>query len=326
MTRLPDLVVKAFSRDQYKALANLIAANARDRWPRMSTLMTSDLAWQIVGSDPKANIRLWYQGSELIGYGWFQPHSGFIYDIQAGYPDTNTIAGEMVSWALQRRLTFPPGALPHLEYQSMSEWAEGILNPESVESVGRQLAISVLDSEQEKIRLLCGEGFVASVHYEPYMVHDLAGLDKKPPDGCVIRSIKDSDIDEYLATHAAAWAPSSGLSKDRFAAVRGNTDTFDPNLNLVAEVSPGNFAACAIFWIDAVSRVGSIEPFGTRPEYRGKGISQALIHEGLRQLKAEGMLHARIYTAGFNHQANSLYQSCGFVPVDQSRTYVRWID
>ncbi len=99
-------------------------------------------------------------------------------------------------------------------------------------------------------------------------------------------------------------------------------DLFDPDLCLVAEVD-NEFAGTAIFWAIPATRIGGIEPFGVRPAWRGQGVAQTLLIEGLRRVKAKGMRYGRVSTAGFNHQAQRLYQSCGFEVVGAQRSYKR---
>jgi ribosomal protein S18 acetylase RimI-like enzyme len=87
----------------------------------------------------------------------------------------------------------------------------------------------------------------------------------------------------------------------------------------------GHFLSSCICWADPESGVGFFEPFGTRPEARGSGVSQMLITAGLRRLQQKGMKYARIYTAGFNQPARRLYESCGFRLQDINRTYLKII-
>ncbi|MGE0621879.1 MAG: GNAT family N-acetyltransferase [Pseudomonadales bacterium] len=85
----------------------------------------------------------------------------------------------------------------------------------------------------------------------------------------------------------------------------------------------GTLASCTIAWTDPVSRIGSFEPFGTRPEFRGSGVSRAVLCEGLKRLASRGMTSARIYTACFNQPALTLYRSCGFAETDRNLTFLK---
>ncbi len=91
----------------------------------------------------------------------------------------------------------------------------------------------------------------------------------------------------------------------------------------MAESPDGEFASCAIGWVDERLGVGSFEPVGTPPAWRRRGLGREVQYEGLRRMKAKGMHSTKIGTAGFNERAFGLYISCGFELVDRNRTYVR---
>ena len=80
-------------------------------------------------------------------------------------------------------------------------------------------------------------------------------------------------------------------------------------LDLVVEDRDGRFAACCICWADPTSGAGHFEPVGTRPDYRGKGLTTELIREGFRRLADRGMTIAHTETPVFNAPALALYEA-----------------
>jgi hypothetical protein len=52
--------------------------------------------------------------------------------------------------------------------------------------------------------------------------------------------------------------------------------------------SCGSVAAYALFWLDAKTQVGLIEPMRTENEYQRKGLGTALVCQGIRCLQAGG--------------------------------------
>ena len=100
----------------------------------------------------------------------------------------------------------------------------------------------------------------------------------------------------------------------------------DQTLDLVAEAEHGHFAACCICWADPTSRSGSFEPVGTRPAFRGKGITRELIREGFRRLATKGIATAHTETPAFNPPAQTLYESSGFTRTGMRWTYMKQID
>lgn len=55
-------------------------------------------------------------------------------------------------------------------------------------------------------------------------------------------------------------------------------------------------ASSSTAWLDRANRVGTLEPVGTLPEYRRRGLARAAIYEGLRRLAREGVTRAFLGT------------------------------
>lgn len=316
---------RSFSRDALDELLNLVAANAAARWPKQTYLMTSDVVWQLPGCAPRKDMRLWYDEFGLAGYAWFQPPDALLFDVRLGtLPDDLVVA--MLAWARHRRQEFEPGYPYHLDLESMDEWAHAIRHPPAQPTCGsRYLSAPTFESDTHRIGLLERNGFTATQHFEPYLARSLSTLGPAPslPTGVRLRHVEPADFEQRVAVHSASWAPASTFDMNYYLKVRAMEPVFDPELDIVAETSDGTFASYTIAWKDPVSGIGSFEPFGTRPEWRGSGVSQAVIHEGLRRMAQKGMHSARIFTAGFNHQAVRLYEGCGFSRVDTLRTFVK---
>jgi len=79
----------------------------------------------------------------------------------------------------------------------------------------------------------------------------------------------------------------------------------------------GGYAACAIVWYDDVNRVGHLEPLGTHPEHRRKGLAERIVWEGIRRLKAQGATWMPM-GGGFE----PFYRAFGFV---EKGTQFAWI-
>lgn len=71
---------------------------------------------------------------------------------------------------------------------------------------------------------------------------------------------------------------------------------------------------------------GHFEPVGTRPDYRGKGLTRELIREGFRRLADRGMTIAHTETPVFNAPALALYEASGFERVGKRWTFVKRVD
>lgn len=310
----------AFDRSRLKDWVDFTSEVSANRWPTPTAIMNSDIAWQLHGSDPKNNVRLWLSDDKIKGFGWFQPPGHLIFDCHPDLEDQSLLVEEILNWAIKRREAFGPGGLSYLNLKDMAEWAEAIQNPAPA-SNEHSLVVSALESDVRLQSILEQFGFSKTEHFELMLSHDLKiDFDLLPE--VTVRPVAASEYEAFLDAHRQAWAPSTGLSMDKYLAVRGMTSMFDPELNLIA-VENGEIQACCVFWRDDKSKIGSLEPFGTVPGGRGRGISQDLIKSGLVKLRESGMEHCRIYTAGFNHQAQKLYQSCGFKEVDRLCTYTK---
>jgi ribosomal protein S18 acetylase RimI-like enzyme len=319
---------RMFSRDSLPALIELISCNARDRWPTMTPLLPGDLAWQLPGSAPKDNLRLWYQGERLIGYAWFQPPCTFQFDVREQTVSSDSIIQEMLSWGESRQLEFDSGYPFYLALQSMEEWADAIVGlPNRPADPRRCLVTSSLENNTSRIAILQEHGYQAIDHFSPHLSRSLDDLESthRPP-GIAIRPVRQDELSARVEAHRDAWAPSTGFTLERYQQVRAITEIYSPDLDLVAVDDNERILSCAICWLDEGSKIGFFEPFGTRPEARGSGVSQLLIFEGLKRLRDRGMRHGRIYTAGFNHQAIGLYQSCGFAIQDRERSYLKQLN
>jgi predicted N-acetyltransferase YhbS len=82
---------------------------------------------------------------------------------------------------------------------------------------------------------------------------------------------------------------------------------YTPELDLIVAAPDGTYAACCIVWYDAVNRVAHLEPLGTHPAYRKRGLARALLMDALRRAKDVGATRMPM-TGGFD----PFYESIGF--------------
>ncbi len=76
-------------------------------------------------------------------------------------------------------------------------------------------------------------------------------------------------------------------------------------------------------WLDPVNRIGDLGPVGARPAYRRRGLTRAVLCEGLRRLQAAGAWTGCVSTGVTNTAARALYESVGFAVVNRYLDYVR---
>ncbi|XOV86930.1 MAG: GNAT family N-acetyltransferase [Pseudomonadota bacterium] len=313
-----------FSRERIEDLLSLVTSNAQSRWPHVSYLLNSDVAWRLPGSAPRENIRLWYDGEGIAAYAWFAPNAPIAFDLRTNIDFDSSIAADVLAWLETRRSEFPAFYPWLLELGSMSEWEDALSENLPGKDYGKTLLmVSALDCDEPRKRFLQRAGFEPTGHFQYSLTRSLSAPIEQPevPAGYRLRSVDESDFEERVATHRDAWFKSS-FTIEQYRRVR-SIEIFEPSLDLVAEDATGRFGAYCIGWLDRKLGVGSFEPVGTRPQYRRLGLGKATNLEGLRRMKEMGMHSAKIGTAGFNDPAYGLYCSCGFSLVDKDRTWVK---
>lgn len=316
-----------FSRNALSDLPYLVHHNARARWPNVSYLLNSDVAWRLPGSAPKENIRLWYDEVGIAAYAWFELNSPLTFDVRVDLGFDHPLCLDLIDWLEVRRRDFP-GLEPWLlDLRSMSDWEAALTETRSARpSSYKYLQVSALEADEERIEFLERNGFERTEHFAYALTRSLDTPIPEPnlPEGMRVRHVKEKDFAERVETHRDAWFKSS-FDLDRYLKIRAMKE-FEPQLDIVAEDRDGTFASYCIGWLDRDLGVGSFEPVGTRPAYRHKGLGQQVNYEGLRRMKQMGMHSAVMGTAGFNDGAFGLYTSCGFALADKNRTYMKRLE
>jgi mycothiol synthase len=136
------------------------------------------------------------------------------------------------------------------------------------------------------------------------------------PPGYSIRSVStDEDIKQRVAVHRAAFAPSQ-MSKEGYRLLVREAPTYRADLDLVVVAPDGNFAAFCLIWLDTVNALGVFEPVGCHPDYQQRGLTRAVIEEGLRRLHDLGARAASVNSHRGDKAAARLYVSTGFREID----------
>ena len=147
------------------------------------------------------------------------------------------------------------------------------------------------DEDVRRVAFLNANGYRPTQHFMPDYRRDLSVPIPPPklPAGMRLRHATEADLEERVAVHRASWLRST-WSMETYLKIRAS-EVYDPELDIVLEADDGTFAAYCICWADPIAGVGSYEPVGTRPEWRGKGVGREV---DLRRLPApEGERHAQ---------------------------------
>jgi len=81
---------------------------------------------------------------------------------------------------------------------------------------------------------------------------------------------------------------------------------YHPEQDIVITAPNGQFVTFSLIWDDAPNKLATLEPVGTHPNYRRKGLAREAIYEGMRRVKKLG---AEKVIVGSDQQ---FYQAIGF--------------
>lgn len=194
------------------------------------------------------------------------------------------------------------------------------------ETVGdRPRVITVVDGETHLIDALAARGWVLdrSGAFFAHLRLDLADLPAQRSllPGMTLRSVRgEQDAELRAALHRAAFSPQGGdePSADGYRRLMQD-DQYRSELDWVVEAPDASPAAFCLSWIDDAHPVAVLEPVGTDPRHRRRGLARAAIIASLGVAADLGARHARVCARGDGGDAAAItaYESIGF------RSYAR---
>lgn len=134
------------------------------------------------------------------------------------------------------------------------------------------------------------------------------------PDGYTIRSATIAEADAVAVAHSSAFA--SNWQPGHYAVVM-RSPAFEPQNERIVIAPNGDVAAFIVVWFDPVSGSGLFEPVGCHADYRRRGLTKALLIDGLHRMRAAGMKTALVTHGATEEDAGAaaLYRSVGFQPL-----------
>ena len=276
--------------------------------------------WRFNYENPDAALataRLWQKADgTLIGAAWPEDNEVNLFV----HPHHYDLNGEMLEWAELWRLESALAEVDHLELWTSSFETDGLRNA-VLRSRGYERKDSYsyyrTRSLDEPIPEIIPDksGFPCS--------SDPIGLRSNLPAGYSIRHVRgEEDVDQRVAVHRDAFAPYTSMTTNKYRAIM-NAPTYRPELDLVVVTENGLFASFCIIWYDERNQLGVFEPVGCHPQYRRRGLTKALMCEGLRRLKHLGATVASVGSVGGDVPSNRLYESLGFRKIDRDYLWVK---
>jgi ribosomal protein S18 acetylase RimI-like enzyme len=296
-------------------LINFAQRAALARWPQSTYKKVGDVVWGAPGLDSNP-IRLWFDGADLVAYGWFEPPHGIEFDIQPGFTKYDSVGDEILKWAENRRRIFAQAG------------AQAIPKAHAMLGYVMVSLTMALDSDAERLSLLKRHGYERTEGFDVFYRRNL-NTPIAPPSldpGLLLRHSTDADLDARVDVHRDSWSVwgPSGITVENYRRLR-TAPVYDPELDVVLEDAEGRFLAYCIGWLDVANGFGHFEPVGCRPNFTGRGYARAVTIEGMRRMQARGMHTALVATASVNARARVLYPSCGFVEVDRAYHYTKGV-
>jgi GNAT superfamily N-acetyltransferase len=193
---------------------------------------------------------------------------------------------------------------------------------------------TIVDVEDaERRELLTSLGFRCKGESEYLRYYDLTQLDDDQlhpevhasENGWVVQDVMvDRNLEERARTMGCAFRSNFVLDQDyllKWDAAR-QAPGYRPFLELAAVQDGKVIGAVCFGWVDLRNMVGELEPVGTHPSYRRRGLATAVIRENFQRMKNLGLSRALIASGAEPNPSNRLYESLH--PVDK-QVFEYWV-
>jgi ribosomal protein S18 acetylase RimI-like enzyme len=263
-----------------------------------------ELAWfryQYIGREPEWPTSLWECDEQLVGWAWarvprhLNPHLDLHLDL--AHPQ---LADHVLRWF------------------------------DSVAESGHR-TVTVLDAEIDLKGVLSRHGY-RELDGEPFFIHLRRSLDNLPelkvPEGYTLGPVRDeSDADARAAVHRAAFSTqryASRVTAESYLQVMRSWP-YRAELDWLVETPDGTPVAFCLVWLDERNRAAVLEPVGTDPDHRRRGLARAAILGALHTARQLGAESARVCARGDDDypSARATYQSLGFHPFARNVSFER---
>jgi len=222
----------------------------------------------------------------------------------------------------------------HPEYRhiedEMIQWAEDNIAQEVKENEGKKIVVYAHDGDEHREEILKSRGYEKSDEFEHLKWQE---LDKEIGDvplaeGYSILSFAEEDnLEGKIKCIVKGFNPHlENITPDAedimiYKSIQ-SAPMYRPDLDLYAKHEDGTITTSVLFWYHPELKVGMIEPVATHTDHQRKGLSRAVITEGLKRLKAMGAERAYVGARGYR---SKVYSSAGFEEYDVYREWVKFI-
>ncbi|MFC4334937.1 GNAT family N-acetyltransferase [Salininema proteolyticum] len=223
-----------------------------------------------------------------------------------------------VGWAWSKS----PGRLDVQVDPAHPELTDLILDWFEDSPVGRpRTVVTVLEAESSLIRAFEERGFAVDPA-GPYFAHLRLDLSDLAGEATAVGEFKArpvrglSDAEKRADLHRAVFGGDRRGGEVNSRAYRSlmGDEQYRRGLDWLVESADGTPAAYCLAWLDPVNAVAALEPVGTDPRYRRRGLARLAMLGALRAARDEGAEYVRVCARGDDGYtaAKALYEDLGF--------------
>ena len=217
--------------------------------------------------------------------------------------------GRCVAWGwVEGGLIFMVHPQHRQQLADVLEWAEAD-------------AVTTLEHDTASIEALGARGYVVDEsRWFDHMTQSLDDLaEPRVHDGYVLRAVRgEEELVLRTESHRAAWEPSRVVPESYLQIMRAWP--YRSELDWVAVAPDGTFAANCLCWLDEENRIVELEPVGTHPDHRRRGLAAAVCLAALKAAREAGADTGLVYPVN-GLPAATLYESIGFRAISRHLTF-----
>jgi mycothiol synthase len=192
----------------------------------------------------------------------------------------------------------------------MLDWAEARYAGKN--SVDEPLQVEAMESNAIQEQHLRSRHYVKLPGHYIHREKALGDAQVEPvtlPEGFVIKPMET--LEEMKRFHLAVKAVFGFEDSIEVYRIVQQAPSFVPELDLIILSDEGEVAAFCTAWLDEESGDAELEPVGTVPDHRKKGLGSALIAEASNRLRRLGCEKVTVNSWSESVGANKLYESAG---------------
>jgi mycothiol synthase len=254
------------------------------------------------------------RGKELDNYYWLYEENNEILAL-AELPPVVRAGYTLIVHPEHRGGEFETSLLKYCEREMWRRMQEG----------SKETSVSVSVGECDKNRIACLKALGYQIAKRESEMRRRSLLEPIAsvvlPEGFRIRSVAGEHEAALLVdVHSSAF--DSNWTAEKYLEVM-RSPSFNVEHELVVVAPDGRFAAFLIYWLDPMSKSGLFEPVGCHKEFRQRGLTKALMLEGMQRMINTGMETALVGNNVGNEAASRFYEALGLQKFSESLEYTK---